>query len=145
MPPQFNILVVDDDQITRRTYQRFLRATRGDVETVADGEQALLALHRKPFDVVLLDAGVSGPGAMSVLRRIKQGWPASEVIVITGHPTVSAAKEAVRLGAYDYVAKPMAPEQLCNLTNGAMTQKQWTLHRVTDPADGAGVGSLTDK
>lgn len=145
MPPQFNILVVDDDQITRRTYQRFLRATGGEVEMVADVEHALLALRRKSFDVVLLDAGVSGPDAMSVLRRIKQGSPASEVIVITGHPTVGAAKDAVRLGAYDYVAKPMAPEQLCNLTNGAMTQKHWTLHRVADPTDGSNVGSLTDE
>jgi ActR/RegA family two-component response regulator len=51
------------------------------------------------------------------------------VVIITGYPTVETAKEAVRLGAYDYLAKPVGPDDVINVANGAMTQKKWALHR----------------
>ena len=85
---------------------------------------------RNPFDVVLLDMRMPGQDGLSVLRTIKQKWPESEVVIITGYPTVDSAKEAVRLGAYDYVAKPVGPQDVINVTDGAITRKQWALRRV---------------
>jgi len=74
-----------------------------------------------------------GMDGMAVLKEIKRDWPASEVVVITGYPTVETAKEAVRLGAYDYLAKPVGPAEIINAASGAMTQKKWTLR--TEPSN----------
>ena len=78
-----------------------------------------------------------GQDGLSVLRTIKQKWPESEVVIITGYPTVDSAKEAVRLGAYDYLAKPIGPQDVINVTDGAITRKNWALQRVPDTAAGA--------
>jgi DNA-binding NtrC family response regulator len=86
-------------------------------------------MERHPFDVVLLDLRMPGLDGMSVLQTIKQKWPESEVVVITGYPSIETAKEAVRLGAYDYLAKPVGPDDVINAATGAMMQKRWALHR----------------
>jgi DNA-binding NtrC family response regulator len=121
------VLVVDDDEVVRLSYQRSLQAANCNVESVLNGEDALQALERQSFDVVLLDLRMPGMDGMSVLKAIKQAWPESEVLVITGYPTVESAKEAVRLGAYDYLAKPVGPAEVINATSGAITQKKWAL------------------
>jgi len=128
-----NILIVDDDEVVRLSYQRSLRAANCNVEAAINGEDALEALQHKSFDVVLLDLRMPGMDGMAVLKEIKRDWPASEVVVITGYPTVETAKEAVRLGAYDYLAKPVGPAEIINAASGAMTQKKWTLR--TEPSN----------
>lgn len=131
------ILIVDDDEAVRQSYLRSLESISCNIEAASDGEEALQTMEKKPFDVVLLDMRMPGQDGLSVLRTIKQKWPESEVVIITGYPTVASAKEAVRLGAYDYVAKPVGPQDVINVTDGAITRKQWALHRVPDTADGA--------
>jgi DNA-binding NtrC family response regulator len=64
---------------------------------------------------------------MDVLKIIKDRWPDSEVVVITGYPTIESAKEAVRLGAYDYLAKPVGPDDIVKAANDAIIQKRWAL------------------
>jgi two-component system response regulator HydG len=125
------VLVVDDDEVVRLSYQRSLQAANCNVEVEAawNGEDALEALECKRFDVVLLDLRMSGMDGMSVLKAIKQDWPASGVIVITGYPTVESAKEAMRLGAYDYLAKPVSPAEIINAASSVITQKRWALHQ----------------
>jgi DNA-binding NtrC family response regulator len=132
MSEQTQVLVVDDDETVRRSYQRSLQAAHYNVEAVFNGEDALQALQHKPFDVVLLDLRMPGMDGMSVLKAIKRQWPNSEVVVITGYPTVESAKEAVRLGAYDYLAKPVGPSEVINAASGAITQKKWALRK--DPS-----------
>jgi DNA-binding NtrC family response regulator len=129
MSEQTQVLVVDDDETVRRSYQRSLQAAHYNVEAVLNGEDALQALRHKPFDVVLLDLRMPGMDGMAVLQTIKHTWPRSEVVVITGYPTVETAKQAVRLGAYDYLAKPVGPAEVINAANGAITQKKWTLRK----------------
>src|SRR5665647_2648601 len=99
--------------------------------------RALATMEQNPFDVVLLDMRMPGQDGLSVLRTIKQKWPESEVVIITGYPTVDSAKEAVRLGAYDYVTKPVGPQDVINVADGAMTLKQWALRRVPEEKDTA--------
>ena len=127
MTDKNKILVVDDDETVRRSYQRSLQGMSCQVEAARDGNEALQSMERKPADVVLLDMRMPGQDGLSVLRTIKQKWPESEVVIITGFPTVDAAKEAVRLGAYDFVAKPVGPQDVINAADGAMTRKQWAL------------------
>ena len=135
MSEQTKILVVDDDEAVRLSYQRCLRAARCDVEAVLNGEDALNALEHASFDVVLLDLRMPGMDGMSVLKAIKTASPRSEVVVITGYPTVESAKEAVRLGAYDYLAKPVGPAEIINAASGALNQKKWTLRKELASSD----------
>jgi DNA-binding NtrC family response regulator len=129
------ILIVDDDEVVRRSYLRSLESISCNVEAAKDGEEALQTMEQKPFDVVLLDMRMPGQDGLSVLRTIKQKWPESEVVIITGYPTVASVKEAVRLGAYDYVSKPVGPQDVINLTDGAITRKHWSLHRMPEESD----------
>lgn len=127
-----NILVVDDDEVVRLAHQRSLAGASCNVETVWDGEEALRAMEEKRFDIVLLDLRMPGPDGISVLKTIKQRWPESEVLVITGYPCLDTAKEAVRLGATDYLAKPVGPVDLIAATTRAINQKRWALRREPD-------------
>lgn len=122
------ILVVDDEEVVRRSYIRTLASESISVEAVWDGKNALRAMEEHSFDVVLLDQRMPGMDGMTVLRTIKEKWPDSEVIVITGYPAVESAKEAVSLGAYDYLAKPVGPDEVINAARGAMLHKKWALH-----------------
>ena len=78
-------------------------------------------------DIILLDLRMPGLDGMDVLKTIKQRWPDSEVVVITGYPTIETAKEAVRLGAHNYIAKPVGPDDVIRAAHEAMTQKRWAL------------------
>ena len=123
------ILVVDDEEIVRLCHLRTLSGEHCSVEAVISGNDALQAMERHPFDVVLLDLRMPGLDGMAVLKTIKARWPESEVIIITGYPAVETAKEAVTLGAYDYLAKPVGPDEVINAANGAMLHKRWALRR----------------
>jgi DNA-binding NtrC family response regulator len=135
MTDKNRILVVDDDETVRWSYLRSLEGTSCQVAAARDGEEALQTMEKNPFDVVLLDMRMPGQDGLSVLRTIKQKWPDSEVVIITGYPTVDSAKQAVQLGAYDYVAKPVGPQDVINVTDRAMTRKQWALRRLPDDTD----------
>jgi DNA-binding NtrC family response regulator len=129
MTEQARVLVVDDDEVVRRSYQRSLATVRCDVEAVANGEDALKAVESRSYDVLLLDLRMPGMDGLSVLKAVKQTSPDSEVIVITGYPTIESAKEAVQLGASDYLAKPVGPAEVINATNAAMAHKLWALRK----------------
>src|SRR5512144_1061475 len=111
------ILVVDDEEIVRLSHVRTLSGEHCSVEVVRNGDDALRAMEKHPFDVVLLDLRMPGMDGMAVLKQIKQRWPESEVIIITGYPAVESAKQAVTLGAYDYLAKPVGPDDVINAAN----------------------------
>ncbi|MEI8030336.1 MAG: response regulator [Comamonadaceae bacterium] len=123
------ILVIDDDEAVRRSHERVLASDHCNVEMVFNGNEALRVMEQHVFDVVLLDLRMPGMQGMAVLKTIKGRWPESEVIIITGYPTVESAKEAVTLGAYDYLAKPVDPDVVIHAANGAMLHKKWALRR----------------
>jgi DNA-binding NtrC family response regulator len=129
-----NVLVVDDEEVVRRSHLRVLSGGRCQVEAVDDGEKALKAMEAKLYDIVLLDLRMPGIDGMSVLRTMKERWPESEVIMITGYPSVDTAKEAIRLGACQYLAKPLAPYEVIEAANSAIEQKRWTLRHDGDAA-----------
>jgi DNA-binding NtrC family response regulator len=126
--PKPNILIVDDEEVVRRSFSRVLDGAHWRTVSAADGEQALRALARERFDVVLLDLRMPGADGIAVLKAIKARSPESEVVIITGYPSIETAKEAVRLGACDYLSKPVAPEAVIHATHDAVLRKRWTLH-----------------
>ena len=144
MDAKTKILVVDDDEVVRLSFLRSLASAHRKVEATWNGVGALRAMERDPFDVVLLDLRMLGADGMTVLKKIKEKWPDSEVVIITGYPTLETAKEAVRLGAYDYLAKPLGPDDVINAADGAMQHKIWALRKERtnqDQATGASSGS----
>lgn len=128
MNARANILIVDDEDVVRRSFAAALASDHCRAQSANDGDEALRALEREPFDVVLLDLRMPGTGGLGVLKAIKRRWPGPEVLIVTGYPSVESAKEAVRLGAFDYLVKPIGPDELLGATRRALTRKQWALH-----------------
>ena len=127
MNTRANVLVVDDEEVVRRSYAAVLASARLNAQVASNGDAGLRAMRQRAFDVVLLDMRMPGTDGMTVLKTLKQQWPESEVVVITGYPNVDSAKEAVRLGACDYLAKPVGPDDIVGATLGALTRKRWAL------------------
>jgi len=142
MSEKIKVLIVDDEEIVCLSYLRSLTGAHCNVEVAWNGVEALLALEQHRFDLVLLDLRMPGMDGMSVLRTIKQKWPETQVVVITGYPNIETAKEAVRQGAYGYLAKPVGPDEVINAANDAVMQKKWTLQRERT-GQGADKGSST--
>ena len=133
MEGKARVLVVDDEDVVRRSYAAVLGEANCDVRSAADGDAGIAAMEAQPSDVVLLDLRMPGIDGMSVLKTFKRRWPEAEVVVITGFPEVDTAKEAVRAGAYDYIGKPVGPDRIVAATFGALRRKRWALRGTTDP------------
>ena len=139
---QARILIVDDEEVVRRSFMRILEGNC-KVQAVWSWAQVADAMQQDPADVVLLDLRMPEMDGISVLRALKQRWPESEVIVVTGFPTLETAKQAVSLGAYDYLTKPINPDQVIHASNAAWLHKRWALHRDRGGARGSTDSSRT--
>jgi len=122
-----NVLIVDDEEVVRLSHLRSLQSADCNARTAGDGTEAINVMEQHPFDVVLLDLRMPGLNGMDVLKTIKQRWPDSEVVVVTGYPSIETAKEAVRLGAFNYLTKPLGPDEVIKAANDAVIQKRWSL------------------
>ena len=129
-----SVLIVDDEEVVRLSYARSLAGAECQTQEAWDGAEAIRSMERHPADVVLLDLRMPGADGLSILRQLKTRWPDCEVVIITGYPSVETAKEAVRLGAGDYLAKPLGPEKIIGAARGALTRKRWSLR--AEPAVG---------
>lgn len=127
MNDKANILIVDDEEVVRLSHLRSLAGADCNAQAAGDGREAINVMEQHPFDVVLLDLRMPGLDGMEVLKTIKQRWPDSEVIVVTGYPSIESAKEAVRLGAFNYLTKPLDPDEVIKAANDAVIQKRWSL------------------
>ncbi|MCS7023238.1 MAG: sigma-54 dependent transcriptional regulator [Bryobacteraceae bacterium] len=114
------ILVVDDEEGLRRVTQLKLKQGGYDAVTAADGAAALDILARQPQDLVITDLKMPGMSGMELLRRIKDEYPEVIVIVVTAFGTIQSAVEAMRLGAYDYIIKPLNNEALQMVVSRAL-------------------------
>ncbi len=106
------VLVVDDEPDTRDGCQHILSRLGYPVFTAARGEEALRILEGQPIAIVLLDLKMPGLNGMEALRRIRRLNESILIIVITGYATLETAVEAMKLGAYDFIAKPFEPDAL---------------------------------
>ncbi|GAB4284825.1 MAG: sigma-54 dependent transcriptional regulator [Deferrisomatales bacterium] len=114
------ILVVDDEAVVRKSLVRVFAGTDVEVETSPSGNLALELLQEQPFDAVLTDLKMPGMNGLEVLRAIRILQPHVPVILITGYATVDTAVEAMKSGAFDYLAKPFTPEQIREKVDAAL-------------------------
>ncbi len=106
------ILIVDDEPEFVSPLVRRLRKRGFDCQGVLDGVSALAALRENSFAVVLLDMRLPDLDGVSVLREIKKNWPATEVLILSGHASIRDGEEGLRQGASDYLIKPVEFETL---------------------------------
>ena len=125
-----NVLIVDDEPGIRASLKGVLEDEGYKASAAETAEAALDVLDKRPFDVVLLDIWLPGMDGLECLERIKQGDDAPEVIMISGHGTIETAVRATKLGAFDFLEKPLSLEKtLILVKNAADTRRMRTENR----------------
>lgn len=117
--PDLQILLVDDDADLRADMARFFTVQGHGVEQCASGEEGLELLERQAFDVVVLDLMMPGMTGLDVLKELQHRHAECEVVVLTGEATVEAAVEAMKLGAREFLRKPISLKELDRLVRKA--------------------------
>jgi DNA-binding NtrC family response regulator len=120
---QLKLLLVDDETEFVKTLSERLKMRDLDSEIALNGEEALELVGKEPPDVIVLDLKMPGIDGMEVLRVIKKAHPNVQVIMLTGHGSEKDEKEARRLGAYDYLQKPVGMDKLVKVVKEAYKEK----------------------
>ncbi|MEP6474725.1 MAG: response regulator, partial [Gemmatimonadota bacterium] len=121
--PKARVLVVDDDDQARRLLQRILVGAGYAVDCAATGEEGLSMLGHQLYDVALLDLQLPGLGGMELLAAAPAFQTDSQFIVMTGDATVDRAIEAMKLGAYDFLRKPLHMAELLIVLERALEER----------------------
>jgi len=118
------ILVIDDEEIVRISCSRALTPEGFDLKLARNGADGLRMLAEEEFDLVLTDLKMPDMDGIEILRRVKEGWPQTEVVIITGYQTVDTAVRSIKLGAFDYVEKPFTPDKILSVVEAAVSNKK---------------------
>jgi DNA-binding NtrC family response regulator len=114
------ILVVDDDASLRRVLQVQLEQEGYAVASAASAQQTLSMLQVQPYDLVISDLKMPGSSGLELLRQIRLQYPEAIVLILTAFGTVETAVEAMKSGAYDYLTKPVHPDELSLVVGRAL-------------------------
>lgn len=118
------ILVIDDEQGIREVLSGILEDEGYQIFSAEDGIEGLRLLKTEPIDVVLLDVWLPNMGGIDVLKQIKATYPETQVIIISGHGNIDLAVKAVKLGAFDFMEKPLSLERVVTLVRNALEMEQ---------------------
>jgi two-component system NtrC family response regulator len=122
--PRGRLLVVDDEVTQREMLASILSRAGFEVETAAEGEEALDRLDRESFDLVLTDQKMPGMDGLTLLRRVREVRPSLPIVLMTAHGSVSAAVAAIKHGAADYLTKPFEKEELIVVLEKTLRQSR---------------------
>jgi two-component system response regulator AtoC len=128
------VLVVDDEQSLRKVLTATLSREGYEVQSAADGEEALMLLDRDGADVVVTDLVMPKLDGLSLLRKVVQKHPDVPVIVVTAHGKIDSAVEAMKAGAFDFVTKPFEHSELKAIIAKAARQSDLNLRNVVPDA-----------
>jgi Response regulator containing CheY-like receiver, AAA-type ATPase, and DNA-binding domains len=118
------ILIVDDELVICKSCEKIFRREGHDVKYVTSGKEAIQILESERFDVVFTDLKMIDIGGMEVLQTIKQKYPETIAIVITGFATIASAVETMRGGAFDFLPKPFTPSELLAVLDRALEKRK---------------------
>ena len=124
------IMIVDDEQSVRSSLREWFLEDGFEVETAEDGLDALKKLESGPFDLMIVDLKMPRMDGISLQRRLQEVDPTGTVIILTAFAAVDTAVEALKLGAFDYVTKPVDPDELSHTVRRALEQKRLTEENV---------------
>jgi two-component system response regulator HydG len=126
------ILIIDDDMDMCNLLGRFLQKKGFETDAAHSGNKGIAKFKESKFDVVLCDFRLGDKEGREVLREIKNLDPHAVVIIITGYSDIKTAVDVIKSGAFDYITKPLIPEEVLNVIGRALQQ----------PAPGSGQGSI---
>jgi len=121
--PFQRILVVDDDRIIVESLIEFLRLEGYEADGARGFAEALTAMERQRYGLVVSDINMPTNNGFELLRVVKQRYPETVVVIITGYGTIESAVEAIKMGAYDYLTKPVIDDELKLVVERAMQQQ----------------------
>jgi DNA-binding NtrC family response regulator len=122
MNTKANILIVDDELIVRESLLHWFQEDNYNVETAEDGEVALKKFEKGKYDLILLDMKMPGISGLDLLTKLKEFDQDVIVILITAFASVPSAIRALKDGAYDYITKPIDPDELSHIVENALAQ-----------------------
>ena len=117
------ILVIDDEEGIRFTFRKFLSDKGYTVVTSKTFKESLSRIGEADFDLIITDIVLEGRNGIDILREVKERNPFCPVVMITGYPDIETAAEALRLGAFDYLIKPVVKDKLLRVATMALQHK----------------------
>ncbi len=130
MEPSYNILVVDDDAFLRDACNQALSRHGHSVTLATSGSEGLELLERWSFDLILLDLKMPDEDGLTILSTVKERDPEAVVVIITGYGTIETAVQAIKLGAFDFIAKPFTPDELLKIVNRVLRNRKLTIENL---------------
>lgn len=129
------ILIVDDDPAFCLMLSTFLEKNGFSTSKVHSGKDCLSALIKDSYDLVLTDLRLPDLTGIDVLKKIKSAYPETPVILMTGYGEIKTAVQAIKLGAYEYISKPVNPDELLIMVNSALKSSQNTTPLKSNESD----------
>jgi DNA-binding NtrC family response regulator len=120
--PKHSVLIVDDEPIVRESIRDWLVDAGYQVATAENGEKALEMIEKEDFGIMIVDVRLPGKTGITVLKEVKVLKPQVKSIVITAYSSTELAAEAMKLGAVDYLIKPIAPDELERLIQKTLAE-----------------------
>ena len=133
------ILIIDDNNDICLLLERFLSKQGYKTVSVQRGDDGLVLLRKEAFELVICDFKLPDINGLEMLRRIKVMHPSTAVIIITGYSDVRMAVQTVKHGAYDYVTKPLYPDEILYTIKAALERRNQSLSQGKDSTDGSGI------
>lgn len=130
------ILLVDDDTTFCLMLRTWLSKRNFDVDEVFSCEAALKSLAAQKYDVVLTDLRLPDKDGIFLLKSIKANYPATQVILMTGYADIRTAVESIKAGAFDYVSKPVIPEEILKKIEDALAKKNPAIQKKAETKEG---------
>src|SRR5215467_6993734 len=118
------ILIVDDELVVRDSLDNWFVSEGYFARPASGGREALEALQQAEFDIALIDIKMPGMDGMELQARLREADPDLTVVIMTGYASVDTAVQALKRGAYDYITKPVDPDELSHLVSNALEHKR---------------------
>jgi DNA-binding NtrC family response regulator len=128
-------MIVDDEEGVRVSYDRFFSGHGFDVETAVDGHDAVSHLKEAPVDVVVADLKMPGMNGIQLLEWIHDAQPETQFILLTGYGNEQVEETVRKLGAYEYLNKPISPDTLAAVVTAAMHLQTDVKKEVTEAVE----------
>jgi DNA-binding NtrC family response regulator len=119
-----NILVMEDETTVAKGLEMVLSEAGYQVALAATGHGALDTMFEKQFDLLVADLRLPDMDGLDVIERVKEKWPHTEVVVITGYSSVNSAVRSMKLGAHDYLPKPFSEDQIKESVRSALGTRE---------------------